>query len=182
MTRRRSGRGVSIEIEGLDEMLKGLARGERELKPLLREVLKGAGGEALVREAKQRTPTDTGTVRRAIGIETEANGLVYVGVRSQEHPTKARGGRASKYSGIRTDHIGVYLEDGVRPHEIKRGRYAPLTVNGRAFVSRVEHPGFRGRKIMSKSLRAAQPAFESALFDVVDEMVRRRMDTDGALS
>lgn len=155
-------RALRMDIDGLPEMLGALDRGQAELPDVLRTVLRGAGGQAILSEARSRVRSRTGRTVEHMGVHPLAHDGVSVG-----------------YDG-EVEHVGTWLESGVKPHEINaRGLAARhgMQLPGGHFATHVLHPGIRAQRIMSKSLRAAQWEVEG---DIVDELNRRRWAQEGA--
>lgn len=174
------GAGMKLDIQAdVEKFIADHQYGAAVLPDLLRDVLRGEAGDAIKRDAVRRTPKRTGATAASIGIWETPDGAVQVGPRpGATHPKRARGGQDSKYSGMPIDQITLWLESGAPPHKIspyrKRagvrglfGRSKPLAFGGRVYWS-VNHPGFRGRKIMSKSLRATRWEVEAAVIDEIN--------------
>jgi HK97 gp10 family phage protein len=98
-------------------------------------------------EAKQRVAVKTGHLRRSITHETE----------HEDHKSTARIGTNVEYAQV--------LEEGSKPHEIKRkdGKPLKLNINGKwVTVGKVNHPGTK-----------AQPYLRPAIEENVDEIQER---------
>ena len=88
---------IGIDLSGLEEALEGKAE---EYQGRVARGLQ-LGGQALVREAKQRAPVDTGMLKRSIHSVLEADGeetVVRVGTNVEyaihvEYGHRTRGGR-----------------------------------------------------------------------------------------
>ena len=149
------GRGLKVEIEGLDELLAGTANGYRLLDEVMRDILRGPLGREMARDLKARLPGHirTGWTISQVGVEDRGAGGVEVGITSRrgddKHPRSPRANARS---------IGVWLESGARMHLIptRVSRQTRLAFNGRV-VSRVSHPGMRGGRHMQTMLRVFKP-------------------------
>lgn len=166
--------GLHMNVEGLEGMIDGLQRGSKDLPDVFRAVLRGPGGEAIASEVRQRLPKRTGATARDVAVRdvsaSSRGGMfgresVEVGLSEYgEHP---RGRRPFQL-------IGRLIESGAKPHEITARRGGLAGVVG--FRKSVEHPGFRGRRTMARSLRAVKWEVEAAL---VDELTTRRWAQEG---
>lgn len=168
LSRTRYG-GFAIDIEGLRELGADLDNlGRDGIKNAIRRSLRGAGGRALALEQKQRAPRDRGTLVSGIGVhQSGAGGDVLVGYQGSDGLPR-----------------GEWAESGVKPHFIQpkvtgrlslSGKFVAteqrsnaLLINGE-FYANAAHPGYRGRKVASRSLKAAE---WEVLADVVDEINR----------
>lgn len=148
-TGRRRGRAgsVSIDIDGLEEMVAGIKRGRAMLRDAMRDVLRGEVGATIMRETRARVSdySRTGRTAAAVGRDDDPQG-VRVGV---------LGGRVAQ---------GTWLESGVRPHLIPTKPGKVVAFNG-TVRSRVTHPGTRGRRIMRTVLRVVKSDAEQALVE-----------------
>lgn len=170
-------KGVRFELEGFEELLRGLKNADRHIAGALRDALKGPWGREVVAELKLRllgTSKRTGYTASTIGIHEDAmSGEVEVGahseVREKKHPSSER-------ANVRS--ILTWIESGVAPHTIRvRGRRV-LAFGGRV-VKHVEHPGFRARRPMRKTLRATQAEGEDMVLEYLVERIDRELRRAG---
>lgn len=142
-----AGRGLNITIEGLEELGADLSRIARPgLRNAIMASLRGKGGQALVSELRLRTPKRTGALAASIRI-SDTGDTVKVGT-DLPH--------------------GSWIESGVGGHVIRAKNGGSLFFAGHS-VKRVIHPGFKGRFVAKKSLKAAE---WEVLADIVDEIDR----------
>lgn len=178
-----------MDIEGLDEMVDELHRAQRVLPQVFRDVLAGEGGDVIAEVAAQKTPKRTGTLARSIRVQTlpslgwQSAGAVVVAPVGK-HP-KSSSSRGEAYDNAT---VSTWVESGSKPHDInpgartgrsrsRKGGYdrnerAGLLLPGGQFRSHVLHPGFRGKRVMSRTIRAARVkrTIEAA---VVAELTKR---------
>ena len=174
MARRR---GFSLEVDGLEEMLRGLDNGSRMMREVFRDILRGPFGDELLRDMKARTSDhkrSTYTLSR-MKVWDDGREGVQVGIREDDtaqHPYSKRENAKS---------IGIWLESGTRPHLIptKVQRFNKLRFGGRV-VSRVAHPGTRGHGIVAKTLKFARGDAERELLKELDRRLGPKMNTRGA--
>lgn len=159
-----AGRGLRIDIDGLEEMGADLARLQPPgLRHAIRDSLRdpAGGGGALVSEMRLRAPSRSGTLISGIDIHNAPGDDVLVGYlgdhASGSHIANAR------------DQRGAWVESGTRPHTIKAKRAESLFFAGRNIES-VEHPGSRPQKVAQKAMNSAE---WEVLADVVDKIDAR---------
>jgi len=141
-----------IDIQGLEAMGAQISQlSSPGLKNAIRASLRGAGGEALATEMKLRAPKRTGRLAAQIGIKDGVGGEVSVGYQGE-------------------DNIGTFVESGTKPHTIKARQNKAMWFGGH-WVKSVEHPGFRGRFVAKKSLKAAEWEVLADITDKINEMV-----------
>lgn len=170
MARSRSN-GLRIDIDGLEALGADMGRlSHPGLANAIRASLRGAGGEALALEMKQRAPVRTGTLLSGIGVHgAAATGddveIGYLGaLASGSHIVGAREQR------------GAWVESGTRPHLIqpkeKDGvqRSAALAIHGE-FYANALHPGTRGQKVAAKSIKAAEWEVMADIVDHIDHIL-----------
>lgn len=162
--------GFAIDIEGLERLgadIENLAH--NGILNAIRRSLRGAGGEALAAEQRLRSPRLTGELVEGIGVHYEGAGAdVLVGYKSDSRLPK-----------------GQWAESGVKPHMIQPGvRKTALTstqgkqaivIDGHPYAN-AAHPGYRGRKVAHRSIKAAE---WEVLADIVDEINK---ETSGSLT
>lgn len=156
-----------MEVEGLDEMLRGLGVGEREIAEVWRAILRGPFGVEFLQELKARTSDSrrTGYTLSRMKVSDHGADGVAIGIPSDDtarHPSSPRANARS---------IGVWLESGTRMHLIptRVTPYNHMSFGGRV-VSRVAHPGTKARRPMFRTLQLFKRDFE-ALF--IRELNRR---------
>lgn len=157
------GRGLQFEIDGIDEMLRGLARGANELDEIMRDILRGPVGDELLQEARARLSdhTRTGRTLAALDREDTSEG-VRVGVIGSRQ------------------YIGTFLESGTRMHLIEPKRASALSFGSGRVVADAVHPGTRANRIMGETLRVARSDIESTLLRELDHRLGRLLETDAA--
>lgn len=153
-----------MDVEGLDEMIGGLQGGARELPDVFRAVLRGAGGEAIASEVRQRMPRRTGATAEDVDVHDRKRQGVEIGPSDGDHPRSRRPFQL----------IGRLIESGARSHTIRARRGGLAGAVG--FRKEVPHPGMRGRRTMARSLKSVQWEVEAAL---VDELNERRWAQEG---
>jgi hypothetical protein len=161
------GGGLAITVEGLEKLGADLeALGRNKLPLAIRRALRGKGGEALAAEMRLRAPVRSGRLVAGIGI--------HVGARSRGHADDVEvgfvGDLSHGYRGGGRDQLGAWIESGVKPHTIEARNGGSLSI-GNGQYERVEHPGFKGRKIASKSIAAAEWEVLAAVVDEIDMMI-----------
>jgi hypothetical protein len=163
---------MRLRIDGLDEMLEGLQRGAADLPEVYRQVLRGPGGDIIRRTVQATIPKKSGFTAANVKVMDDPMGGVTVGVdEARQHP-----------SGMMLGSIGLWLESGTSPHPMPRvgNRGARMNLGGR-YVTHVDHPGIRARRVMRTALRVTRNELEAEVVDAIDTMARRRMNTDGGL-
>lgn len=168
--------GIRLEVDGLEEMLRGVGKGADLLREVMRDILRGPFGDELLRDMKARTSDhkrSTYTLSRMRVFDDGREG-VQVGIRSDDTAQHPRSPRANAKS------IGVWLESGTRPHLIptKVAPWKKLSFRGRV-VSRVTHPGTRGHGIVAKTLKAARKDAEREIIDELNRRLGRKMNMQG---
>lgn len=166
-----------MNIEGLDELLKGAGKGASVLPEVLRDILRGPFGHELLRDLKARASDHirSGYTISRMQVHDDGRDGVRVGIRENDTAQHPRSKRANAKS------IGVWLESGTRMHLIptKVSRVRKLVFGGRV-VSRVSHPGTRGHGIVAKSLRAARGDLEREIIRELDRRMARKMNLSGS--
>ena len=168
------GKDLRIEVEGIDEMIRGLDNGAKLIREVLRDILRGPFGHELLRDMKARASDhkrSTYTLSR-MRVWDDGNEGVQVGIRSDDtaqHPYSPRANAKS---------IGIWLESGTRMHLIptKIAPYNKVKVGGRV-VSRVAHPGTRGHGIVAKTLKTARGDAEREILKELDRRLGPKMNT-----
>lgn len=187
--RTRSNRGINIKVDGLEELLDATRGGQKALPDVYRTVLRGEGGRAIEQTAKRLTPRGrTGALAASIKLKDLPSrgfghaGAVEVGPWGKHPKSSSTAGQA--YDNVV---ISTWVEGGTKPHEINPGaragrararrgasdrnvREGLLLPSGR-WVSHVEHPGYRGKRPMGRTLRKTRPIIERELLAELD---RRR--------
>jgi hypothetical protein len=170
---------LQIEIEGLEEIRRGLANFAAQRNQVLRDVLRGPWGRQVLNmlDTMMMRYDDSGWTRRQLDMHEQPDGSVEVGVASdvaeKKHPYHSR-------ANIRS--IGTWLESGVKPHRIPRRvkkRRTVLAFGGRV-VSAVEHPGFRARRPMGKLLRVHAKEGERLVMEELAARLEKQMQLAGA--
>ncbi len=161
---RRTAPGLALDLEGFDEFVEGLAKGRKELPDVYRAVLRGPGGEAIASEVRQRMPRKTGATALSVEVQDRQRDGVEIGPNERDHPRSRRPFQL----------IGRLIESGAKAHTIKARRGGLAGAVG--FRKEVPHPGFRGRRTMSRSLKHVRWEVEAAL---VDELTTRRWAQEG---
>lgn len=156
-------RGIAFEIDGLDELVRGLERGADTFDEIMRDILRGPVGDELLHEARARLSdhVQTGRTLAALDRENTADG-VRVGVLGDRQ------------------HIGTFLESGTRMHIIQPRSARALTLGSGRIVEEAVHPGTRANKIMGETLRVARNDVENQLLRELDRRLGRIMETDAA--
>lgn len=156
-------RGLQFDIEGLDEMLRGLDRGADEFDEIMRDILRGPIGDELLREARARLMDHTRTGRTLADLKREDTGDgVRVGVIGQRQ------------------YIGTFLESGTRMHIIEPRRAQALSLGSGRVVEEAVHPGTRANKIMGETMRVSRNDIESTLLRELDRRLARVLETEAA--
>lgn len=170
--------GMRIEIDGLDDLMRGVGRGADLLNEVMRDILRGPFGKELLAELRARTGdyTRSGYTLKRMRVADDGREGVAVGISdkdTQQHPHSKRASAKS---------IGVWLESGTRMHLIptKVSPYRKLRVGGRV-VSRVSHPGTRGHGIMKKSLKVYRGDFERTLIRELERRLGRKLGMKGGM-
>ena len=166
--------GIRLDIEGLDEMMRGLDRGADLMREVMRDILRGPFGHELLRDMKARASDfrRTGYTLSRMRVHDDGVDGVAVGIHDKDtaqHPYSKRANAKS---------IGVWLESGTRMHLIptKVTRYNKLRFGGRV-VSRVSHPGTRGHGIVAKTLKYARGDAEREILRELDRRLGPKMNT-----
>lgn len=155
--------GITFDIDGLAELIRGLDRGADEFDEIMRDILRSDVGDELLQDARARLSdhTKTGRTLAALDREDTADG-VRVGVLGDRQ------------------HIGTWLESGTRMHIIEPRSARALTLGSGRVVEEAVHPGTRANKIMGETLRVARNDVENALMRELDRRLGRIMETDAA--
>lgn len=166
------GGGLSLHIDGLEEMLAGVALGAREIADVWREIMRGPFGQEFLTELKARTSdsTRTGYTLTRMKVDDYGREGVEIGIPSgdtAQHPSSKRANARS---------IGVWLESGTRMHLMptKISPYSRMSFNGRV-VSRVTHPGTRPTKPMFRTLQLFKRDFETVFVRELERRLATRM-------
>jgi len=161
------GKTFSVDIDGLERWGADLKKlGRNQLPLAIRRALRGKGGEALVADMKSRAPFRTGRLHAGIGI--------HVGARSRGNFDDVEvgfvGNLSHGHKGGGRDQLGAWIESGVKPHTIEARDGGSLSI-GSGQYERVEHPGFKGRKIASTAMGSAEWRVLAAIVDEIDLMI-----------
>lgn len=166
--------GIKLDIDGLDELVKGAGKGADLLREVMRDILRGPFGHELLRDMKARASDHirSGYTISRMRVRDDGREGVQVGIASNDtaqHPTSKRANAKS---------IGVWLESGTRMHLIptKVAPWTKLSFGGRV-VSRVAHPGTRGHGIVAKTLKAARGDAEREILRELDRRLGAKMNT-----
>lgn len=168
--------GIRLDIEGLDDLIRGLDKGADELRDVFREILRGPIGREILRDMKARASDfkrSTYTLSR-MRLQDDGREGVSIGISdkdTKQHPFSPRANAKS---------IGIWLESGTRPHLIptRVSRFRKLQFGGRV-VSRVTHPGTRGHGIVAKTLKYSRGDVERELVKELDRRLGRKMNLQG---
>jgi hypothetical protein len=157
---------MKVEVEGLDDLLRGVNRAGDLMNDVMREILRGPFGQELQDDIRARMSDHnrTGWTVRQVGVDDFGAGGVQIGITGRrgdaKHPSSPRANARS---------IGVWLESGARMHLIptRVSRYNRLSFGGRV-VARVAHPGMRGSRIMQTTLRVHRSDSEALILREVE--------------
>lgn len=144
------GRGLTVKMEGLDELIAGLKRVDKKLQDVLVDALAGDAGEVIRDNARFRINSKTGAT--ASGVRVERNG----------------GGAEVGFDNPQ----GTWLESGTAPHIIEPRSGKALYFGGRA-VEKSIHPGIKPQRIMSKSLTASRAEVETVILRDIGRLIDR---------
>lgn len=141
---------VRIEVQNVDELIAQLDGLSAELK---RDVFQDAmmdGARVVQRAARALAPQKTGALRRAIRVRTlkkrEARGQIGAVVDFNS--------KIARYAHI--------VEGGAKAHVIKPETKKALKFGG-AYMSRVNHPGFKGKDFLENAWRTTQRFVEDKI-------------------
>lgn len=166
--------GLKLDIEGLDEMLRGIDHGARLLREVVHEILRGPFGNELLDDMKARSGDNrrSGYTLSRMGVFGGGKDDVEIGIRQNDTAQHPHSKRANAKS------VGVWLESGTRMHLIptRVSRYNKLKFGGRV-VSRVTHPGTRGHGIVAKTLKYARGDAEREILRELDRRLGTKMNT-----
>lgn len=160
--------GVQFDVEGLEALASSSKHFSRELRDVMREVLRGPWGREVLEQLRAEVSDSrrTGFSQGTLDVVDHADGGVSVGADPRRGDMKHPHSERANVNSILT-----WLESGVRPHLI------PTRVKSRTFLSfggrvvrRVVHPGFRARRPMKRTLRVFASEGEKL---VLDELMRR---------
>lgn len=147
------GKTFSIDVDGLERWGADLKRlGHNQLPVAIRRALRGKAGDALVNEMREHTPQRSGKLYAGIGIHEGTGGAVEVGY----------------HGSIR--HLGAWIESGTKPHEIRARDGGSLSIGGNQY-EKVDHPGFKGRKIAHTAINSAEWRVLDAIVGEIDAMI-----------
>lgn len=147
------GGGIGISIEGLEELGADLSKLERNgLREAIRRSMRGPGGEAIAAEMRLRSPRKSGYLVRNIRVSGEGRDDTLVGYQGE------------------IDGRGTFIESGAPPHTIRAKDGGSMYFGGR-YVEEVQHPGFRGKKVASRSIRASEWEVLADIVDQIDGMI-----------
>lgn len=163
--------GISISVDGLAEMQRGVLMFDRLVDSVLRDILRGPAGRDIADELRSRIPARSGWTRSTIGVEDHGRQGVEVGITSrrgdQKHPASPRANARS---------VGVWLESGAHMHLIPtRVRKSNRMAFGGRVVTRVSHPGTRARRVMGNTLRVHRAATEKLIMAELEKRLGRKM-------
>jgi hypothetical protein len=180
-TKIRRGR-AGLEIEGLEEIRRGLSNFGQRSEKILRDALRGRWGQELIGALYTALARSSATgysraLVRTEGIHVTPDGDVEVGANSShsfesKHPSHSR-------ANVRS--ILTWLESGVKPHRIPNARKktARVAFGGRV-LSSVDHPGFRARRPMGKTLRTRGKDLERIVMEELGRQLEEEMRRAGA--
>lgn len=142
---------VRIEVQNVDELIAQLDGLQADLK---RDVFQEAmmdGARVVQRTARALAPQKTGALRRSIRVrklKRREGGIKNIGA-VVDFNSKTAG-----YSHI--------VEGGAQPHVIKTETKKALKFRG-AYMSRVNHPGFRAKNFLENAWRTTQAFVEDKI-------------------
>lgn len=148
------GKGMQVSLPNIEEFMRSVNLGADKLPDILRTILAGDAGEVIRDQARHNINRRSGASAGAVEIrDLRSNGLgVEVGIGDGNHPR----------SGLSFKKVGELLEGGAPPHMIRARRGSGLNISGRTLRS-AQHPGFRGQKVMGRTLRQAANDVELVL-------------------
>ena len=161
-------RGLRLDLEGIEEAVGDIGHLRKDLPRLFQRVLSGRAGHVIAEQAAKRIPTRSGMMRdemRVRGALDPAKGVV-IGPGEGRHGIPTAAGNET----MSLQYIGTFLEGGARPHEIT-ARHAERLHGDAGFRVGVFHPGFRGKRIMGRTLRLK--AVEAAVLGHISAEVDR---------
>ncbi|TXG76783.1 hypothetical protein E6Q11_04075 [Candidatus Dojkabacteria bacterium] len=141
---------LSVEINGMNELLHDVARAGGDAKPLVKAALANSA-TTIQRNVRERAPHRTGTLQRSVLFTVD-------------YPT-AKVSVQEKY--------GSYIEDGTRPHDIVpknkkalfwKGAYSPY--------KRVHHPGTKAKPFFKPGVEASENKVKDIFTGVLERLTR----------
>lgn len=161
----------NVRVDGLDEMLRGLDMGARQIADVWRDIMRGPFGAEFLSELKARTSDNvrTGYTLSQMRVSDHGNDGVEIGIPDDrtKHPSSPR-------ANVRS--IGVWLESGTRMHLIptKVSPHRKVAFGG-TVVSRVAHPGTKASKPMFRTLQLFRRDFEALFMRELDRRLAPKM-------
>lgn len=157
-------RGMNIDVDGLDEFVDDIERFRKKLPKYVNTALRGEAGLAIRDAARARTPRRTGTLRNSIKVVATRGGpfgmtgAVIIGPMG---PHRSKNKYGNEYA---ASSVGIWIESGTRKHPIgrdarggqrrfERGQKTVLRLPNGVWTGYVDHPGFRGKRVMSRTMR-----------------------------
>lgn len=137
---------VNWKLEGLDAVLRELARRQGNTRRQLRDII-NAGADIIRDETKRRAK---GRIQTAILRRTSVN-PARVTASSKIGPEKS------------VAYIARFLELGTAPHEIRARRGRLLRLRGGRLVRSVRHPGARPYPFMTPAFEASKGRADAAI-------------------
>ncbi len=144
--------GVSVKVEGVEEAIAKMASLEAKIKRRVVTKAIRAGGNVIVKAARQQAPSRSGSMRKAIRQSIKfdrRSGTVKGSVkidRKKSYNTKWGTAIPGKYAHL--------IIAGTKAHEIKRAAARGLKIGDRYYGS-VFHPGARDNDFMGRASRSA---------------------------
>lgn len=118
----------------------GVEISEKALRSSLRK-----GAQLVIKDARSRIDSHSGELAKAIGSSTRVDkGAGRVTTKIRVNKKQA--------------HIGRFVEDGTKPHEIKPRNGKALQLHGGVFVDKVDHPGAQPKPFLAPAADAQFPA------------------------
>lgn len=165
MARKRS---IGVTIEGLRELNAAIdALSSRELNHAIMDAVRGKGGREMAKTMRQLTPKRTGMTHRYTKVWDEGGYKddVEIGYKGPLSFGNRGGGRFQ---------VGAWLESGTKPHEIKAHRDKHgMFVKGK-FVTHVNHPGIKGRKMAKRAMEMHEGRMLYHISRQIDIMLKRK--------
>ena len=162
--------GFGVEVEGLEELIRGSSNGYKLLRGVMRDVLRGPVGDDILRELRARLSdhTRSGSTLRQLRRGDDGSDGVKIGVFGDRQ------------------FVATFLESGTKPHIINPGarnknasqykkfRAGALNINGR-WVTHVQHPGTRRHRIAQTTLRVLKNDIETAIVRGMEDRLEPKM-------
>lgn len=165
------GRPLTVEIDGIKELIRDLERAGTSFDRLFQQVLRGEVGDEILHEARARLSdyTRTGFTLSHLKKHDTSQGVT-VGVLSQQkHPRSSHGNPMT---------IATWIESGTKMHELTPRKQQAMRLPSGRFVEHAIHPGTRAGRVMGTTLKVTQADAERALLEEIDIALGREMTAD----